>query len=128
VLQFGLDGHKGNPHHPANYPKHCVAYSSTHDSPTAMGWWQELGADEKHRSGLSTDGEDACVRMVDMVLESAAAWAIIPMQDLFCLGNDARMNRPGTQHGNWCWRQRCESLRDDLAVQIHQRLQHADRL
>jgi 4-alpha-glucanotransferase len=33
-----------------------------------------------------------------------AALAIAPLQDVINLGNDARMNRPGTVEGNWRWR------------------------
>lgn len=29
---------------------------------------------------------------------------ILPLQDVFCPGSDARMNRPGTSEGNWTWR------------------------
>jgi 4-alpha-glucanotransferase len=28
----------------------------------------------------------------------------VPVQDILCLGNEARMNRPGTTRGNWAWR------------------------
>jgi len=30
--------------------------------------------------------------------------AMVPVQDLLGLGSDARMNRPGTDSGNWRWR------------------------
>jgi 4-alpha-glucanotransferase len=30
--------------------------------------------------------------------------AIAPLQDVLDLGNEARMNLPGTEHGNWNWR------------------------
>ncbi|MEO8395715.1 MAG: 4-alpha-glucanotransferase, partial [Chloroflexota bacterium] len=30
--------------------------------------------------------------------------AIIPMQDIAGLGEDARMNTPGKASGNWSWR------------------------
>ncbi|MDR2296185.1 MAG: 4-alpha-glucanotransferase [Clostridiales Family XIII bacterium] len=29
---------------------------------------------------------------------------MLPLQDLWCLGTDARMNTPGTAEGNWVWR------------------------
>jgi 4-alpha-glucanotransferase len=37
------------------------------------------------------------------VLGSVAQLAIVPMQDLLCLGTEARMNLPGTVVGNWRW-------------------------
>ena len=35
---------------------------------------------------------------------SVANVAIIPGQDLLGLGSEARMNRPGVEHGNWAFR------------------------
>ena len=39
-----------------------------------------------------------------MVLMSVANVAIVPVQDLLGLGSEARMNRPGTDRGNWAFR------------------------
>lgn len=36
--------------------------------------------------------------------------AIVPMQDVLCLGAEARMNTPGTGEGNWQWRMTEEQL------------------
>ena len=33
-----------------------------------------------------------------------ANFAIVPLQDILCLDNQARMNYPGTVSGNWVWR------------------------
>jgi 4-alpha-glucanotransferase len=37
-------------------------------------------------------------------LGSVGELAIIPLQDLLGLGTEARINTPGTTHGNWLWR------------------------
>jgi 4-alpha-glucanotransferase len=37
-------------------------------------------------------------------LGSVAQLAIAPLQDLLGLGTEARINTPGTTHGNWRWR------------------------
>ena len=37
-------------------------------------------------------------------LESAADVAIVPLQDVLGLGDEARMNVPGIAGGNWSWR------------------------
>jgi 4-alpha-glucanotransferase len=42
--------------------------------------------------------------MIDLVFESQASAAIVPVQDVLGLGSDARMNTPGTEKGNWTWR------------------------
>ncbi len=39
-----------------------------------------------------------------MALGSVARIAIIPVQDLFGMGNADRMNRPATVEHNWVWR------------------------
>jgi 4-alpha-glucanotransferase len=41
---------------------------------------------------------------VELTLSSVARLAIVPVQDVLGLGNEARMNRPGTTEGNWSWR------------------------
>ena len=38
------------------------------------------------------------------MLASVANVAIVPVQDLLGLGSEARMNRPGTDRGNWAFR------------------------
>ncbi|MDY7012391.1 MAG: 4-alpha-glucanotransferase, partial [Cyanobacteriota bacterium] len=46
--------------------------------------------------------------------------AIVPLQDVLGLGNEARMNKPGSAEGNWDWRYRA----GDLTSQLRDRLQH----
>ena len=42
--------------------------------------------------------------MIRTILMSVANVAIIPAQDLLGLGSESRMNRPGTDRGNWAFR------------------------
>ena len=42
--------------------------------------------------------------MIRLARESPANLAIIPLQDILELGSEARMNTPGTAHGNWSWK------------------------
>ena len=44
------------------------------------------------------------------VLASDADVAIVPLQDVLGLGDEARMNVPGVASGNWTW------IADDAAV------------
>jgi 4-alpha-glucanotransferase len=39
-----------------------------------------------------------------MALASTAELAVVPLQDLLELGDEARFNTPGTISGNWSWR------------------------
>ncbi|MGA8272357.1 MAG: 4-alpha-glucanotransferase, partial [Candidatus Sulfotelmatobacter sp.] len=54
------------------------------------------------------------------VLASVAATAIVPLQDVFGLGSDARMNLPGTTTGNWKWRLRPGALTKELSERLRQ--------
>ena len=52
------------------------------------------------------------------MLASVADTAIVPLQDLLGLGNEARMNLPNSSQGNWTWRFQDAALTEA----------HADRL
>jgi 4-alpha-glucanotransferase len=51
-------------------------------------------------------------------LSSIANQAIIPLQDLLGLGNEARMNFPGTAEGNWGWRYQSGVLTQELGDRL----------
>ena len=109
VLQFAFDGKADNPHLPDNYVPNTIAYTGTHDNATTRGWYEALSATEQEsvwrclgRScGAASEVAPALLRVA---WESVAALAIAPLQDLFNLGNEARMNVPGRSDGNWRWR------------------------
>ena len=65
--------------------------------------------------------------MIDTVLKSRAALAILPLQDVLLLGSEARMNTPGTDNGNWTWRFAWDALPHDLASNLLEKLQKAHR-
>jgi len=102
VLQFGLGRDPSNPHLPANHDEHSVAYTGTHDNDTTRGWWESLP--EADRAWSELDPADPAWSLIEAAWSSRAALAIAPLQDVLDLGNEARMNLPGTEHGNWQWR------------------------
>jgi len=128
VAPFGYDHNAENIHHPSNHPVRCLAYSSTHDSDTARGWWESLDHDYRGGLGLGHDGRAASRKMVDDTLHSQAVWAILPVQDMLQLGSEARMNVPGTAEGNWSWRQPSRNLDMGVARDIRTRLRRSGRL
>jgi 4-alpha-glucanotransferase len=109
VLQFAFDGHSDNPHLPDNYTPNTVAYTGTHDNPTAREWYEELPDAQrralwsylKRPEGRSSDAAPA---LMQLAWSSRAALAIAPLQDVLNLGTEARMNVPGRTEGNWRWR------------------------
>ena len=82
-----------------------MAYTGTHDNATAIGWWQEL-SDERRRQVEAVLGhpvEAPGWELLRLALASTADLAVVPLQDLMSLGDEARFNTPGTASGNWSW-------------------------
>ncbi|MBP1702951.1 MAG: malQ [Chloroflexi bacterium] len=116
VIQFGFTFGPLDPFLPHNHVKNCVAYTGTHDSDTARGWYDRVSEQEKDffRRYLARDGHDAAWDMIRAVWMSVADIAIAPMQDFLGLGNEARMNYPGNPSGNWNWRMPAMALNTTL--------------
>ena len=55
---------------------------------------------------------------VSLALSSVANIALFPLQDVLGLGNEARMNVPGTPRGNWTWRFAKERLTRDVRERL----------
>lgn len=106
ILQFAFDSDAANPYLPHNHQPNCVVYSGTHDNDTTYGWSANLApaVRESMAAYLGTDGSNPAEDLIRTTLMSVAATAILPMQDLLQLPSEARMNLPGTAHGNWSWR------------------------
>jgi 4-alpha-glucanotransferase len=122
VLQFGFDIHDDNAHLPHNYTRNSVAYSSTHDNNTLLGWLFEAVTQEREY-GLSYVGwqsgdrwrdggpDSAVIRAFLRVLwQSCAQLVIIPVQDMLGYGADTRTNTPGLPTGQWRWRATADDL------------------
>ena len=105
---------------PTNYPGNAVAYTSTHDTDTAVGYYERLGDEQRDclHYALATDGEGIAWDLVEAVWYSDAALALTTVQDLLELGSDARFNTPGTAEGNWRWRVASGALDDDVADRL----------
>jgi 4-alpha-glucanotransferase len=130
VLQFAFDDHADNPHKPENVQPDTVYYTGTHDNDTTLGWWRTLPDEVRPQvmRQLGVDDPDAVPdAMVDTVLQSRAALAILPLQDVLRLGSEARMNTPGTRNGNWAWRFEWAALPPDLAPCLLEKNQKAHR-
>jgi 4-alpha-glucanotransferase len=86
-----------------------VYYSGTHDNNTLLGWYKQKCLPEKEGNPANIDinqkalSKQACRKLIEEVYMSQAVWVIIPLQDILGLGEEARMNVPGTINGNWQW-------------------------
>jgi 4-alpha-glucanotransferase len=117
VLQFALGRDPSNPHLPANHEENSVAYTGTHDNDTTRGWWDSLS--EADRAWSELDPADPVWSLIAAAWSSRAALAIAPLQDVLELGSEARMNLPGTDHGNWQWRYSAGDLTSERAARLH---------
>jgi len=121
VLQFAFDAHVDNPHKPENVGQDIVYYTGTHDNDTTLGWFTALPADIQHQVmqqlGIADAGQ-VCDAMQEAVLASAAALAMLPLQDVLRLGSEARLNTPGTVAGNWTWRLQWDAIDSALASDL----------
>ena len=120
VIQFGFEGSQNHPFLPHNYSENCVAYTATHDNETTKGWYLNKDDNKKSiiRDYLATSGENIVWDMIQKLWSSKAAVVIVPMQDMLDLGNEARMNIPGTTDGNWEWRMGQDALTEELKSKI----------
>lgn len=124
VLLFAFN--KDNPQHPYlphNYRENFVVYTGTHDTNTVVGWFRrEATRDVKRRLseyvGRRVSERNVHWEMIRLAMSSVARIAIIPMQDLLGLPEEARMNLPSTKEGNWRWRLLKRELTSALAKRL----------
>ena len=120
ILQFAFEPEEDNQDYPHNYPRHCIAYTGTHDNDTAMGWLSHASGPAKRRAlaYMRAKGKTFSWDLIRTVWASPAMLAVAPMQDFLGLGSEARMNFPGTTAGWWRWRMNQDSLTPALARKI----------
>ena len=119
VLLFAFDGDPENPFLPHNQPENCVCYTGTHDNDTVVGYARSLSTEdyilfrsrvaaELKRCGLgiplTANPRTLAQAFLAMALCGKAALSVLPIQDILALGNESRMNIPGSGEGNWRFR------------------------
>ena len=122
LFAFGED----NPKHlylPHNYVENCLVYTGTHDNNTIKGWFErEASPDDKKRLfsyiGREVWPPELNWELIRLAMASIADVAIFPLQDVLCLGQEAKMNRPGTLDGNWQWRVTPEQLNPSISNRL----------
>ena len=123
VLQFAFgDDIPQNSYAPHNYEKNFLVYTGTHDNNTTVGWWRkETDEALKKRvetyTGISTNEENIHHVLIRLAYSSVANIAVVPIQDVLGLDENARMNIPSSAEHNWTWRLLPGQL--DAAVEKH---------
>jgi 4-alpha-glucanotransferase len=120
VLVFAFNSGPENEFLPHNFTEDCAVYTGTHDNDTVRGWFERVEDWEKDyaRRYLGVSGENIAWDVIRAAWSSVAAYALAPLQDLLGLGNEARMNYPGSSQGNWTWRYRPDALTEDLEKKL----------
>jgi len=121
VLQFAFTPDAKNLYIPHNFEdSNTVLYTGTHDNDTSLGWYNSGADDEKdyYRRYMNVSGGDVSWDLIRLAWGSTAGYAIAPVQDIFALGGEARMNVPGEPAGNWKFRYTADMLRGELAERL----------
>ncbi|MBR2623492.1 MAG: 4-alpha-glucanotransferase [Clostridia bacterium] len=120
VFVFAFDGNPNNDYLPSNITdSNCVAYTGTHDNDTLRTFIESM--DEAARKDFETELEkqclladvpyitetieDECKTVIALLMSTKANTVIVPMHDVLCFGEEARLNAPSTVSGNnWTFR------------------------
>lgn len=109
---------------PSEYKYECVATTSSHDTSTFRGWWEEISDDMRmrfwtnvmRRGGYERPPAKCTPEIMEWAivdhLKCPAMWAIFPLQDLLGMDGslrrkDARaeqINDPSNPNHVWCFR------------------------
>jgi 4-alpha-glucanotransferase len=106
VLQFAFDPSDPNgPHRPEHHRENQVLYTGTHDNDTLRGWYESLSPERLEEVRAAGVGErEPWWDLIAVAERSPARLCMLQAQDVLGLGNEARMNLPGTATGNWRFR------------------------
>lgn len=119
ILQFAFGDEMEKKFLPHNHIENCVVYTGSHDNDTTRSFFE---TEKENGSGIyewaqyymNYYGDDMVFSAIKTAYSSVANIVIIPLQDMLNLGNEARMNFPGTLGGNWTWRFSDEQITDEL--------------
>lgn len=106
-LQFAFGDDGDSDYLPHRHIQNSAVYTSTHDSDTLVGWWNQSDVITQERVKdyfALTEDEGYIWGILRGASASVADFCIYQMQDVLELGNEARMNMPGSVGGNWEWR------------------------
>jgi malto-oligosyltrehalose synthase/4-alpha-glucanotransferase len=126
VLQFAFGEHMADsvdiPH---NFPENCIVYTGTHDNNTSVSWFDGEAKIEDKKRLQSYAGTKVTESNVHKVLSrlayaSIAQTVILPLQDVIGLGEESRMNTPGSKEGNWLWRFSADQVTPEMERQLRE--------
>lgn len=132
VFQFSYHERYSNGVYSAS--PNAVLYSGTHDNQTLLGWCGTHGADiaacpcsdsadpAAPGTHVSPDG------IIRALYASDAPLVILPVQDILKLGDESRMNTPGSCRGNWHWQFNKGDITKEHITALHKLTRDSGRL
>lgn len=124
VIEFAFDSREVSNYLPHLYPVDSVCYSGTHDNVTLPQWFDDAAPEDVAyaRAYFGLNREEGYVwGMLRGCMSSVSRLFIAQMQDYLELGEDARMNFPGTlSPSNWTWRAPEGFASRELAARIRE--------
>ena len=121
VLQFAFDAREPSDHAPHTYGENCVCLTGAHDNSTVMGWMKNADKADIALAGeylALTKEEGFNWGMIRGGMSSVAVLFVAQLEDYLALGDEARINIPGTASGNWQWRLTKGKLNKRLSQKI----------
>lgn len=119
--------------HSDHTEEHILIYTGTHDNQTVKEWYESMTLSQKKKTRAmlakySHPGESIPTKMLRFVFSSRCVLAVVPAADILGLGEEARLNLPGTVGSpNWEWQlQNFQSLRRKVPF-IRELLQQTNR-
>ncbi len=123
VLQFAFGSREPSADLPHVYPHNCVCYTGTHDNMTMRQWFESVSEDSVSYAAeyMALSPQEGLVwGTIRTAFASVADLCIVPMQDLLNLGEDGRMNFPGTlSDSNWTWRIKDDIIKKRLSERLY---------
>lgn len=124
ILGFAFDSREPSDYLPHNYNSNSVCYTGTHDNMTMRQWLDTAepdAVDYACRYMRLSEEEGMVWGVIRTAFASVCNLCIIPMQDYLDLGQEARMNYPGTRSAdNWTWRAESGVFTPELAERIRE--------
>ena len=111
IIQFTFDPLESNNNFTDR--ENMIVYTGTHDNETILGWFENQSGQVQRETDLELyslgyDTGSITHRFIRYTLDNIADMAIIPVQDILELGNEGRLNTPGTLGSpNWEWKLDC---------------------
>ena len=128
IWQFTSDYMKAMCEKEPEKAAHRAFYTGTHDNNTLVGWLRgktdaDNNRDHEHaeKSASEMGSIVEALAVIRKIYESPAELAMLQVQDVLMLGEEARMNVPGVPEGNWTWKMPGDNVEDAF-------LESADRL